>query len=108
MNPGHVKGVHDVIEVALFWLMRFAIREPHFLSKYSPQKSNGLLVLMNLLFVIICSHPFTTPDHNMLVVVSSSRGSLINANVVSVTFGFDPRSLPSIIKLHFHQTICIT
>ena len=63
-SAGHVKGVHDVIEVALFWLMRFAIREAHFLSKYSSPKSNGLLVPMYLLFVVIYSHPFTTPDHN--------------------------------------------
>ena len=24
MNPGHVKGVHDVSEVAILWLMDFA------------------------------------------------------------------------------------
>ena len=65
MNQGHVKGVQDVIEVALYWLMSFANREAYFLSKYSPQKSNGLLVPMYLLFAVICSHPFTTPDHNM-------------------------------------------
>ena len=46
MNPGHVKGAHDVNKVAIFWLMNFAFREIHFLSKYSPQKSNGLLVPM--------------------------------------------------------------
>ena len=49
MNPGHVKGVHDVNEVAIFWLMNFTFREIHFLSKY-PQKRNGLLVLINVNF----------------------------------------------------------
>ena len=83
MNPGHGKGVHDVNEVALYWLMSFAFREVHFLSKYSPKKSNGLLVPMYSLF----------PDQyyeTMLVVLSSSRGSLIKVNVLSVSFGFDP------------------
>ena len=64
MNPGHVEGVHDVIEVALIWFMSFAIREAHFLSKYSPQKINGLLVPMYSLFdhihilslIIICNN----------------------------------------------------
>ena len=53
MNLGHVKGVHDVNEVALFWLMSFAFREVNLRSKYSPQKSNGLLVPMYSLFVHI-------------------------------------------------------
>ena len=38
MNPGHFKGVHNVNEVATFWLMNLAFREVHFLSKYSPKK----------------------------------------------------------------------
>ena len=53
MNPGHVKGVHDVNEVAFFWLMNLTFREVHFLSKYSP-KSNVLLSPMySSLFVDI-------------------------------------------------------
>ena len=39
MNPGHVKGVHDVNEVAIIWLMNFTFRENHFLSKYIPQNA---------------------------------------------------------------------
>ena len=53
MNPGHVKGVHDVNEVAIFWLMNFAFREYNFLSKNSHKKSNKLLVLMYSSFVHI-------------------------------------------------------
>ena len=80
MNPGHGKGVHDVNEVALFWLMSFAFREIRFLSKYSPKKQ---LIACTDVF-IVCTH------ETMLVVLSSSRGSQIKANVFSVTFGFDP------------------
>ena len=97
MNPGHVKCVHDANEVAIFWLMDFALKEVHYLSKYSSKKSNGLLVPMYSLFVhiiilsliILCNN-----DSSM----SSSRGSLINVNVFSVTFGFDPRPVLYRIK----------
>ena len=51
MNPGHVKGIHHDNEVAIFWLMNFSFREVHFLSKYSPKISNGLLVPMYSSFV---------------------------------------------------------
>ena len=57
MNPGHVKSVHDVNEVAIFWLMGFAFRV-YFLSKYPPPKSNGRLV--------VCKYHYTIPDHTML------------------------------------------
>ena len=90
MNPGHVKGVHDVNEVAIFWLMDFAFREVHFLSKYSPPKTNGLLepVYSSFVRIIILSLIILC---NIVSSLSSSRGSLINANVFSVTFGFDLR-----------------
>ena len=89
MNPGHDKGVHDVNEVAIFWLMNFAFRV-HFLSKYSPTKSNGLLLPMysSIVHLLILS---LTIFYNNNSSLSSSRGSLINVNVFSVTFGFDPR-----------------
>ena len=98
MNPGHVKGIHDVNEVAIFCLMDFAFREGHFLSKYPPpKKSNGLLVPMYSSFVhiIILSLIILC---NIVSSLSSSRGSLINVNVFSVTFGFDPRPMPNRIK----------
>ena len=31
MNTGHIKGIRDVNEVAIFWLMNFAFREVYFL-----------------------------------------------------------------------------
>ena len=88
MNPGHIKGIHDVNEVAIFWLMNFAFREVHFLSKYFP-KSNGLLVPMYLSFVHILILSLIILCNNVSN-LSSSRGSLINVNVFSVTFGFYP------------------
>ena len=73
MNPGHVKGVHDVNEVAIFWLMNFAFRCIHLL----------------LSLITLC---------NNVSSLSSTRGSLINFNVFSATFGFDPRPVSSRIK----------
>ena len=61
MNPRHVKGVHDVNEVTLVWLMTFAFRKVHFLSMYSPQKQ---WIACTDVF-IVCSHQYTTPDHTM-------------------------------------------
>ena len=95
MILGHVKGVHDFNEFAIFWLMNLAFREVHFLSKYSPQKSNGLLVLMSFVHILILS--LITLCNNVSS-LSSSRGSLINVNVFSSTFGFDPRPVSSRIK----------
>ena len=43
MNPEHVKGLHDVNEVAIFWLMNMAVRKVHFLSRYFPQKAMDCL-----------------------------------------------------------------
>ena len=88
MSPGHVKGVHEVNEVTFFWLMNFTLREIHFLSNYSSQKSNRLLVLMYSSFVHILVL-FMIILCNYVSNLSSSRGSLINVNVYSVTFGFD-------------------
>ena len=75
MNPGHVKGVHDVNEVALFRLMSFAFREVHFLSNYSPQKRNGLLVPMYSLFVHIHILP--------LIILCSNVSSLVFIQTVT-------------------------
>ena len=61
MNPGHVKGVHDVNEVAFFWLMNLTFREVHFLSKYSPTKQ---CIAFTDVF-IVCRNPYTNPDHTM-------------------------------------------
>ena len=96
-NPGHVKGVHDVNEVAIFWLMNFAFRKVYFLSKYSPQKSNGLLVPMYSSFVYILILSLIILCNNVSS-LSSSRCSLINVNVFSSTFGFDPRPVSYRIK----------
>ena len=87
MNPGHVKGVHDVNEVANFWLMNFTLREIHFLSKYPPR--NGLLVPMysSIVDILILSLIIRC---NYVSSLFSSRGSLINVNVFSVMFGFVP------------------
>ena len=97
MNPGHVKGVHDVNEVAIFWLMNFAFREIHFLSKYSPPKKQWIACTDVFL---VCTHPYPVPDHiiNNVSSLSLSRGSLINVNIFSVTFGFDPRPVSYRIK----------
>ena len=89
MSPGHAKGVHDVNEVAIFWLRIFMFREIHFLSKYPSKNRNGLLVpmyssivhILILCLIILC---------NNVSSLFSSRGSLINVNVFSVTFGFFP------------------
>ena len=98
VNPGHVKGVYDVNEVAIFWLMNFAFREVHFLSKYSPKKamdclyrciSSSFIHILILSLIILCSNVSCR---------SSSRGSLINVNIFSVTFDFDPRPVSSRIK----------
>ena len=43
MIQGHVKGVHDVSEVVLFWLMDLTLKK--FISSL-PLKSNGVLVPM--------------------------------------------------------------
>ena len=88
MNPGHVKGVRDINEVSIFWLMNFVFREVHLLSKYSPQ-SNGLLVPMYSSFVHILILSLIILCNNVSG-LSSPRGSLINVSVFSVTFGFDP------------------
>ena len=99
MNPGHVKGVHDVNAVAIFLLMNFTFREIHFLSKY-PQKSNGLRVpiysslvhIVNLSLIILC---------NNVSCLFSSKGSLLMytyVNVFSVMFGFVPRPVSFRIK----------
>ena len=96
MNPGHVKVVHNVNEVAIFWLMDFASKEVHYLSKYSP-KNNGLLVPMYSSFVHILILSLIILCNNVSS-LSSSRGSLINVNVFSVTFGFDPRPVSYRIK----------
>ena len=96
-NPGHVKGVHDVNEVAIFWLVNLA---KFIISQSIPapppphQKNNGLLVVMYSSFVHILILSLIT----LFTCLSSSRGSLINVNVTSVTLGFDPRPLSSRIK----------
>ena len=87
MNPGHVKGVHDVNEVTIFWLMNFAFRKFHFLPMYSPPKSNGLLKPVYSSFVLILILPLIILC-NDVDSLSSPRGSLINFNVFSVTFDF--------------------
>ena len=80
MNPGHVKGVHDVNEVSIFWLMNFTLREIHFLSNYYPKKINRLLVPMYSSFVhILILSPIILC--NNVSSLSSSRGSLIKVNV---------------------------
>ena len=91
MNPGHVKDVHDVKEVAIVWLMNFEIREVCFFSKYPPQNGNGLFVsfvyILILSLIILCNNDSS---------LSSSRGgALIYVNIFSVTFGFDPRPVSS-------------
>ena len=58
MTPGHVKG--DVNEVAIFLLINFAFIV-HFLLKYSPKKQ---WIAFTDVF-IICTHPYTIPDHTM-------------------------------------------
>ena len=97
MNPGHIKGVHDVNEVAIFGLMNFTFREINFLSNYSPPKSNRLLVPMYSLCVHILILSLIILCNNVSS-LSSSRGSLINVNVFSVTFDFDPRPVSYRIK----------
>ena len=61
MNPGHVKGEHDVNEVVIFWLMNFTLIEVRFLSKYCPQKH---WIAFTDVF-IVCSHPYSIPDNAM-------------------------------------------
>ena len=61
MNPGHVKSVHDVNGVTIFKLMNFAFREVRFLLKYSPKKQ--WVDCTDVL--IVCTHPYTIPDHTM-------------------------------------------
>ena len=92
MNLGHVKGVHDVILVD-----EIRVREVHYLSKYSPQKCNGLLEPMYSSFVHILILSLVILCNNVSS-LSSSSGSLINVNVFSVTFGLDPRPVSSRIK----------
>ena len=75
-NPGHVKGVHDLNEVAIFWLMDSTFREVHYLSKVFPPKSNGLLVPMYSSFVHISILSLIILCNNVIS-LSSSRGSLI-------------------------------
>ena len=53
MNPGHIKGVHDVNEVTFLCLMNFAFRKVHFLSMYSPPQSDDLLLPVYSSFVHI-------------------------------------------------------
>ena len=84
MNPGHVKDVHDVKEVAIVWLMNFEIREVCFFSKYPPQNNELYILILSLL--ILCNN-----DRSL----SSSRGALIYVKVFSVTFGFDPQPVSS-------------
>ena len=91
-NPGHVKGIHDVNEVSIFWLMNFA-----FPLKVVPPKSNELLVPMYASFVHILILSLVILC-NYVRSLSSSRGSLINVNVFSVTFCFEPRPVSSRIK----------
>ena len=107
MNPGHVKGVHDVNEVAIFWFMNFTFREIHFLSNYSSRKSNRWLVPMYTSFVHILTLTLIILCNNVNS-LSSSRGSLINVNVFSQKFDFDPRPVSFRINLHFPQTFCTT
>ena len=38
MNSGHLKCIHNINEVAIFWLMNFVFKEVHFLSNHSPKK----------------------------------------------------------------------
>ena len=94
MNPGHVKG--DINYVTIFLLMNFALRV-HFLLKYSPKKCNGLLLPMYSSFVHILILSLIALCNNVSS-LSSSRGSLINVSVFSVTFVFDPQPVSSRIK----------
>ena len=55
MNSGHVKGEHDVNEVAIVWLMNFTFREIHFLSNYSPKKQ---WIACTDVFIVY-THPYT-------------------------------------------------
>ena len=61
ISPGHVKGIHYVNEVAIVWLMKYVFRKVHFLSKYSPKRQ---YIACTDVF-IICTHPYTIPDHTM-------------------------------------------
>ena len=106
MNPGHVKGVHDVNEVAFFWLMNLTFREVHFLSKYSHKKQwlalpihSTFVDILILTLIILC---------NNVSSLSSSTRSQINFNVFSVSFGFDPRPCRLESNLRFPQTFCTT
>ena len=54
MNLGHVKCVQDVNEVTLIGLMSFLMR-------FSPNKQ---WIACTDVF-IVCTHPYTTPDHTM-------------------------------------------
>ena len=97
MNLGHVKGLYDVNEGAIVWLMNFECREVRFLSKYFPKKSMGLPVPMHPLFLHILILSLILLYNNVSS-MSSSRGSLINVKVFSGAFGFDPRPVSSRIK----------
>ena len=88
MNPGHVKGVHDANEVAIVWLMNFTFREIDFLSNVPPQKAMLVPMYSSFVHILILSLIIRCANVRSL---SSSRGSLINVNVFSVTFGLDLR-----------------
>ena len=61
MNPGHVKGVHDVNEVVSLWLMNFLFRETICSQIIVPKKQ---WIACTYVF-IVCSHPYALPDHTM-------------------------------------------
>ena len=93
MNSGHVKGVQDVNEVAIFSLMNFAFREIHFLSKLSQKKAMDCLYRCIQPLYTSLYYPWSY--YGTMLVVCLHPECHINVNVFSVTFGFDPRPMSS-------------